>query len=232
MRRRRNPSLHRSKLIRKSFFTDSMRSLSSIKNAAFEQMTRDVVMLEMTPVQNGSCCLSNQDGLLRAAFSVSIQKQFYVLFIEDVSVSKTSCVSVSGSEWRGSKVCRAWWGRRWTTSCRPSSGSLSTWTSWSRPCCSTCRTAKTWTGTDHTEFWTRLFSVFTDILLHEFRAAGERSERFPEVRTVLLYEATLLKGQIPTHNNSKPINYTCSAGGNQWSKPLHLQHRTFLHLRK
>lgn len=83
-------------------FTDSMRSLSSV------QMTRDVVMLEMTPVQNGSCCLSNQDGLLRAAFSVSIQKQFYVLFIEDVSVSKTSCVSVSGSEWRGSKVCRAW----------------------------------------------------------------------------------------------------------------------------
>lgn len=48
MRRRRNPSLHRSKLIRKSFFTDSMRSLSSIKNAAFEQMTRDVVILEMT----------------------------------------------------------------------------------------------------------------------------------------------------------------------------------------
>lgn len=160
MRRRRNPSLHRSKLIRKSFFTDSMRSLSSIKNAAFEQMTRDVVMLEMTPVQNGSCCLSNQDGLLRAAFSVSIQKQFYVLFIEDVSVSKTSCVSVSGSEWRGSKVCRAWWGRRWTTSCRPSSGSLSTWTSWSRPCCSTCRTAKTWTGTDHTQSSGRVCLVF------------------------------------------------------------------------
>lgn len=42
MRRRRNPSLHRSKLIRKSFFTDSMRSLSSV------QMTRDVVILEMT----------------------------------------------------------------------------------------------------------------------------------------------------------------------------------------
>lgn len=70
---------------------------------------------------------------------------------------------------------------------------------------------------------TRLFSfLFTDILLHEFRAAGERSERFPEVRIVLVDEATLLKGQTSTHNNSKPINYTCSAGGNQSGKLLHL----------
>lgn len=66
-------------------------------------------------------------------------------------ISNSYRVSLSGSEWPGSKVCRAWWGRRWTMSCRPSSGSLSTWTNWSRPCCSTCRTAKTWTGAAHTQ---------------------------------------------------------------------------------
>lgn len=44
-----------------------------------------------------------------------------------------------GSAWQGSRACRVWWGRLWTMSCRPTSGTLSTWTRSSPLCSSTCR---------------------------------------------------------------------------------------------
>lgn len=63
-----------------------------------------------------------------------------------IRLSVCVCVFSSGSVWLGLKVSKVWWGRLWTTSCRPSSGSPSTWTSWFPPCCSTCRMARSRTG--------------------------------------------------------------------------------------
>lgn len=45
----------------------------------------------------------------------------------------------AGSAWQESKACRVWWGRLWMMSCRPTSGTLSTWTRSSLLCFSTCR---------------------------------------------------------------------------------------------
>lgn len=139
-------------------------------------------------------------------------------------VSLISAVCPSGSVWPGSRVCRAWWGRRWTTSCRPSSGSRSTWTNWSHPCCSTCRTAKTWTGTPHAKAATRspqteislpcVVFPWLIILCPEYgtgaMAVSQANVWFSEVRAVLFQRWPFFNG--PHSNTQKlPINYTCWA---------------------
>ena len=49
------------------------------------------------------------------------------------------CLFPAGSAWQVSRACRVLWGRLWMMSCRPTSGTLSTWTKLSPLCFSTCR---------------------------------------------------------------------------------------------